>query len=245
VSVYDPAARSAEAGNGPAAVFSLAEGLSETSFALIAVPLPVVADVIDELTRLGYGGTICDIASLKSHLKPALQRARAAGLALTSIHPMFGPGARTLSDQVICVCDCGDAEATRRVEAFFADTAATLVRLSLDEHDRIISYVLGLSHLTNIVLAKVLMESGRTFDQLNRVGSTTFHSQMATTGTVIREDPELYYAIQRLNPFSTDLLSAFQRELATVADWIRNDDRAAFVAMMRAARRWMADDDAG
>jgi chorismate mutase/prephenate dehydrogenase len=234
VSVYDAAEPSE---------LSLAALLDGTSCALIATPLDAIPDAIDELTDIGYGGIVFDIASLKSHLKPAITRARAAGLAVTSVHPMFGPGARTLSDQVICICDCGDADATRRAEAFFADTAATLVRLSLDEHDRVVSYVLGLSHLTNIVFTKVLMSSGMPFEVINRVGSTTFHSQMVTTETVIRENPELYYAIQRLNPFSAELRESFQREFETICGWIREDDARAFREMMQAGKEWIVGDD--
>lgn len=235
VSAYD-AAEPVWAGLGAA--------LEGTSCALIATPLDAVPDAIDQLVAASYDGVAFDIASLKSHLKPAVTRARAAGLRLTSVHPMFGPNARTLSDQVICVCDCGDADATRQVEAFFADTAATLVKLSLDEHDRIVSYVLGLSHLTNIIFTRVLMGSGLPFDAINRVGSTTFHSQMATAETVIQENPELYYAIQKLNPFSTELHESFQRELETISGWLHTGDLQAFREMMQAGRKWVVGDDA-
>ena len=199
--------------------------------------------MIEELAEARYGGVVFDIASLKGHLKPAIARARDAGLAVTSVHPMFGPGARSLADQVICVCDCGCGEATRRVEAFFTDTAATLVKLSLDEHDRIVSYVLALSHLTNLVFAKVLMNSGKTFAELNRVGSTTFHSQMKTTSTVIQENPDLYYSIQRINPFSQELCEALRQSVEDVAGWIRAGDHDAFVRMMQTGRKWMLGDD--
>lgn len=241
VDVYD--ARPNGANGTGAATFEAA--LEGTSCVLIATPLDVVPSIIEQLTEVGYGGVVFDIASLKGHLKPAISGAREAGLALTSIHPMFGPSARTLSDQVICICDCGNAEATRKVEAFFTGTAATLVKLSLDEHDRIVSYVLGLSHLTNLVFTKVLMESGTPFEQLNRVGSTTFHSQMTTTSTVIQENPDLYYAIQRFNPFSAELCESFRRGFETIAGWVRDEDREAFVEMMQAGKQWMLGDDTG
>ena len=240
VSVFDRQTTNDDAANSR----SLETALDGTTCALVAAPLDVVPGIIEQLADVHYDGTVFDIASLKRHLKPAIARARAADLAVTSIHPMFGPGARTLSDQVVCICDCGDSQATQKVEAFFADTAATLVKLSLDEHDRVVSYVLGLSHLTNLVFTKVLMASGKSFDQLNRVGSTTFHSQMVTTSTVIQENPELYYTIQRLNPFTDELYEAFKRELETISGWVRGQQRQAFVEMMQAGRQWMAGDDA-
>ncbi len=233
VRICDPAQRE------PGSAGTLAQATAGADFALVATPLASVPKVIEQLVEGGFDGTIFDVASLKSHLRPAVERARAAGAGITSIHPMFGPSTRTLSDKVICVCDCGDPQATARVEAFFADTAATLVRLGFDQHDRIISYVLGLSHLINLLFAKVLMASGLSYDEIQRVGSTTFHSQMETTATVIRENPDLYYAIQRINPFSAELREAVSRELAELSDWISNDQRQDFVRMMHAARQWM------
>lgn len=257
VSVYDrppavtdaaspttPAGQAAPAAPDFPARRSLEAALDGTSFALIATPLEVVPNIIEQLARTHYDGTVFDIASLKGQLKPAIARAREAGLTLTSIHPMFGPDTRTLSDQVICICDCGDARATRKVEAFFSDTAATIVKLSFDEHDRIVSYVLGLSHLTNLVFTKVLMAGGKRFQEFDMAGSTTFHSQMLTASTVIHENPDLYYAIQRLNPFSGELYESFKRAFETIARWVRDENRQAFVEMMQAGRQWMMANDA-
>jgi len=251
VSIYDtrPTDDNGNTAAGPTAPDpgdrrTLEEAIEGTTCALICTPLDVVPAVIQQFADLHYGGIVFDIASLKGHLKPAITQARAAGLAITSIHPLFGPGASTLTGQVICVCDCGEAQATRKIEAFFTDTAATLVKLSLDEHDRIVSYVLGLSHLTNLVFAKVLMASGKQFKELNNVGSTTYHSQMVTTSTVLQENPDLYYSIQRSNPFGKELCESFKRELETIAGWIRNENREAFVEMMHAGKRWMRGDDA-
>ena len=152
---------------------------------------------------------------------------------------MFGAGARTLSDKVICLCDCGDPEATRRVRGLFEETAATLVALSLDEHDRIISYVLGLSHLVSIVFAHVLAGSGISYAQLCGVGSTTFLSQMKTTESVARENPDLYYAIQRNNPNTAGVYRAFAAGLEHMTRSVLLEDRDSFVAAMERAKIWL------
>ena len=235
VEVYDIASPPVAPGRSA----SLEVALQDVSFALIATPLETVPTIIDKLATARYPGVAFDIASLKGHLKPAIARARDAGLSLTSIHPMFGPTTRALSDQVICVCDCGHSEATRQVRAFFSDTAVTLVDLSLDEHDRIASYVLGLSHLINILFTRVLMRGGDRFETLNRVGSTTFHSQMASSASVIQENPDLYYSIQRLNSFTAQLYEAIGREFEALTQSVLHADRRAFGEMMTQGSRWL------
>lgn len=235
VRVYDTGAQA----DGEDVCRTLAEALNGASVAFVATPLDVVAESIREISRGGFDGVVCDIASLKGPVRNAVSEARRAGACVASIHPMFGPGTRTLCDQVIAFCDCGDAEATARVRGFFSDTAATLVDLSLEEHDRIMSYVLGLSHLVNLLFAGTLAASGRTFEQVQRVGSTTFHAQMATAQTVVGDNPELYYAIQRLNPFTPVLYDTLRRELDALTESVQDGDCKAFIERMHGGRRWV------
>jgi chorismate mutase/prephenate dehydrogenase len=218
---------------------TLVEGLAGTTMAFVAVPLDAVGSTIDEVAAAGYRGLVCDVASLKEHLRPSIDGARAAGVQVTSIHPMFGPGARTLSDKVICVCDCGLPAATERVSSLFRDTAATLVPMSLERHDEIAAYVLGLSHLVNLLFARVLAESGLSYAELAAVGSTTFRSQFATTESVALENPRLYYSIQRANPFSERVYRELERAAADWIGWVERDEREAFGAGMESLREWL------
>ncbi len=218
---------------------SFEEALRDTTCAVISTPLDVVPGTIDRLAAAKYPGLAFDIASLKGHLQNCIVRAVEGGLDFTSIHPMFGPGTQILSDQVICVCDCGRPSATARVGGFFADTAVTLVELSLDDHDRIVSYVLGLSHLINILFARVLMHCGGTLADLNRVGSTTFHAQLATSMRIMQENPELYYSIQRLNPYTPRLYEAVTREWQALTKTVSDGDKGSFVEMMEAGLGWL------
>jgi chorismate mutase/prephenate dehydrogenase len=214
-------------------------GVGGTSIAFLSTPQEAMPALIEGLAESGYRGIVCDIASLKNHLRPAVEHAVASGMAVTSIHPMFGPTVRTLSDRVICVCDCGDPEATSRVAGLFSDTAVTLVPLEFEEHDRIVSYVLGLSHLLNLVFAEVLAQGHVPYGDLDRIGSTTFHAQMTTTRTVVDEDPDLYFAIQRLNPFSSELYETVRDRLTEFTEIVERDDRASFTEIMERSRRWL------
>jgi len=215
---------------------------AECDFIMIATPMRVAPQVIERLAALGTRAVVFDIASIKAPLRDAIGLARDAGVAITSVHPLFGPRCRTLSDKVICLCDCGDADATAHVRRLFEHTAATLVELSLDEHDRTMAWVLGLSHLINILFADVCRRGG-SLVSLSRVGSTTFVAQMKTTFTVVQEDPDLYFDIQRLNPFTQELYDVLTERLDALLQSVRNADDAAFAGMMRAAREWTSDHD--
>ena len=237
VSIYDIRGKS----NDFRSYESLDGGITEASCALIATSLQAVPKIINELTDLRFEGIVFDIASLKGHLKHAIKRAVYEGISITSIHPMFGANTRTLSDKVICFCDCGNEEANSKVEQFFDDTAVSMVRLSLEEHDRAISYVLGLSHILNIIYIRVLMDGGYAYEELKKIASTTYLSQMVTASSVIKENPHLYYEIQNLNPFKEDLFDTLIETTITMADMITEGNKKNFVRIMEKGRDWLGE----
>ena len=218
---------------------TLAEGVKEASFVLIATTLDEVPLVIDSVVELNFKNVVFDVASLKGHLKDSIESARERGVAIASIHPMFGPNARTLADKVICLCDCGVSEANKKIEDLFRDTAASIVKISLDEHDRVISYVLGLSHLINVIFIKSLMHGGYTYNELKNFGSTTFFSQITTAESVLKENPYLYYAIQRLNPFQKDLYDNLKKASDLITKNVMQGNGKEFISIMEKGKQWL------
>jgi chorismate mutase/prephenate dehydrogenase len=220
-------------------VASLAEGLERASCAVISVSLGEVPEIIEKIATSNFNGLVFDIASIKGHLINSMEIARQKGALITSIHPMFGPDARTLSDKVICFCDCGSAEALNRAEAFFQDTAARIVEIDLDTHDKAIAYVLGLSHVINIIFMNVLSNSAFEYADLRDIASTTFLSQMKTAAGVINENPELYYLIQKYNPFKEEIFGQIEKSIATTIECVMQDRQDLFTERMETSRAWL------
>lgn len=222
-------------------IWKLAEAIEGADFALLATPMEATPVLITELAERHYAGVAFDIASLKGPLEEAIRAARVQGLRYASVHPLFGPNTEMLSNRVICICDCGDSEAAARARSLFEDTAATLTTLSFEQHDRIMAQVLGLSHIINIIFTRTLMDAGVSYGELAAIGSTTFHSQMRTTATVMNEDPVLYYAIQRLNPFTPQVYAALSGAVAALTGAVLESRPDEFKRIMDSGREWMGD----
>ncbi|MDD2716147.1 MAG: prephenate dehydrogenase/arogenate dehydrogenase family protein [Candidatus Wallbacteria bacterium] len=218
---------------------SMEEGLENSTCAVLSVSIDATPELIKKITDFKYTGVVFDITSLKALLLEPITEAVRKGIAYTSIHPMFGPNARTLSDKIICFCRCGSSAADRKVEGFFAETSVSRIQLPLLEHDRLAACVLGLSHIINIIFAKTLLNSGFTHAELLKIASTTFISQMVTTESVIRENPELYYSIQKNNPFRSELYDHLSSAVAEVTGTVQDGRREEFVRIMQEARAWM------
>ena len=89
--------------------------------------------------------------------------------------------------------------------------------MSLDDHDRLIAYVLGLSHALNIAFFTALAESGEAAPRLARMSSTTFDAQLDVASRVAQESPELYYEIQSLNDYGAESLEALSQAVERAA----------------------------
>ncbi len=218
---------------------SLVSAVNEASCILLAIPFEIMPEIIEKIIQLAFRGTVFDIASLKDNSKKAIKKALKCGISYTSTHPMFGPKVSTLSDRIICLCDCGNKKATEKVKTFFKDTSATIVEIPLEKHDRIISYVLALSHIINIIFMKTLMDGEYDYSDLKEIASTTFTSQMGTTKEVITENSDLYYAIQNFNPFKNDLYHRLEQAMKYIIGSVLNGKKEDFIKIMEEGKRWI------
>ena len=207
---------------------------------VVAAPLAVSGRILAQLAVLKPKGLVFDIGSLKSPLLDGLKELRAAGCRVTSLHPMYGPDTRLLSGRHLIFCDAGDADATAAAKELFASTMVEQLNMSLEDHDRLIAYVLGLSHALNIAFFTALAESGEAAPRLARLSSTTFDSQLLVSEAVAQDNPHLYFEIQNLNKFGLGPLDALCEAAARIRETVASGDEDAFVDLMHKGREYLA-----
>jgi chorismate mutase/prephenate dehydrogenase len=208
-------------------------------FIVVAAPLGATNTILQQLAQRKPRGVVFDLGSLKSPLRAGLTALRTAAVAVTSLHPMFGPDTELLSGRHVIFIDLGSADALAQARALFAPTMAEQVVMGLDEHDRLIAYVLGLSHALNIAFFTALAESGEAAPRLVQLSSTTFDAQFDIASDVAAESPELYYEIQRLNDFGAESLDALARAVEAVRSAVFSGDQARFTALMRQGHEYV------
>ena len=210
----------------------------DTDLIVLATPLSATAQLLLELAQRAPRGLIFDLGSLKTPLRAGLEALVKAGCRVTSLHPMFGPDTELLSGRHVIFIDLGDQAALKEAQDLFAPTMAERVVMGLDEHDRLIAYVLGLSHALNIAFFTALAESGEAAPRLAQLSSTTFDSQMDVASRVAAESPELYFEIQSLNQYGGESLLALQQAVERLVAAVKTKDGAAFAALMNRGRAY-------
>jgi chorismate mutase / prephenate dehydrogenase len=224
VSLVDPAAPREEDERGR-------ERLGGAELVVVATPPGRTAAAYGEWCEAPPAGVVVDIASIKTPLVEPIRRLQAAGARVASIHPMFGPQAVLLRDADVVICETGDDDATGVVEGLFAPTTAHLVRLPLEEHDRLMADLLSLAHATAIAFALSLPAAE------HPVRSTTFKALERLAATVVRESPDVYYEIQAENPHSAVAVAKLRAALGRLTAVLADGDRAAFGELLTEGRR--------
>jgi chorismate mutase/prephenate dehydrogenase len=207
---------------------------------VVATPIKVSNDILLELAERRPSGVVADLGSLKTPLRSGLTALVRAGCKVSSLHPMFGPNTRLLSDRHVVIIDLGVSEATAYVRGLFESTMASLVTMSIDEHDRLAAYVLGLSHALNLAFFTALARSGELVPRLMNMSSTTFDAQVEVARSVAMDNPKLYFEIQSLNEFGSESLQALHDATKRIMALIENQDEDGFVELMLSGREYVA-----
>ncbi|MEO7208107.1 MAG: prephenate dehydrogenase/arogenate dehydrogenase family protein [Steroidobacteraceae bacterium] len=206
---------------------------------VLATPLSATAELLQVLARRRPRGLVFDLGSLKTPLRAGLEALVKAGCRVTSVHPMFGPDTELLSGRHVIFIDLGDQEALAQAQALFAPTMAERVVMDLDEHDRLIAYVLGLSHALNIAFFTALADSGEAAPRLAKLSSTTFDSQLEVASRVAAESPDLYFEIQSSNAYGNESLLALQKAVERLVDTVKTKNAQEFTAIMSRGRAYL------
>lgn len=235
VKVWDPRGKR----QGYTNVKALAPAAAESDIIVIASPLGACPEELRLVLDAAPKGIVMDFCSVKSHISGTLRLAAASGVKVASVHPMFGPRAATPKGLNVVLCDCGSREATDRAKRLFGGAGAIVSELYLEEHDRIMAYILGLSHMTALMFGTALVSSGKKASELAGVQGTSFNRLSEVAKDVSGESKRVYHDIQALNPHTREMVEAAERALQQLKEASLTTDHDMFISLMESARRQM------
>lgn len=195
---------------------------------VFATPIRATAPLLRRAIDSGTRALVFDVLSVKAPISPLLTQAVRSGLRVTSVHPLFGPSARTLSGRNLLIVSCGVPAADWAARALFARSALTITEVPLDRHDLMIAESLGMSHAVNLLFLATLGANPFSSHELARAASTTFHRQSSLAAAVANEGPDLYLDIQSLNPYSWSMYQELRNALDRLGTVVEQQDRNGF-----------------
>ena len=234
--IADPRSKTADS-----SFYTFEEAGIDYDVIVVATPIAESKKILTKLASKKPTGLVFDIGSLKTPLRQGLKALLDVGCNVTSIHPMFGPDAELLSGKHIIFIDVGNKKAIRQAKELFAATMAEKLDMNIDDHDRLIAYVLGLSHALNIAFFTALAESGEAAPKLAKLSSTTFDAQLLVSSVVANDSPYLYFEIQNLNEYGLDSLNALRHSVERIQKIVDQGNEREFVKLMKRGREYLSN----
>jgi len=209
--------------------------VSDADVVIVSAPLSNIGAVLGQVLDHDPRGLVFDIASVKAPVAPALDRAQQRGLAVASVHPMFGPGVASLEGRDLIVCDAGQPAAARRARRLFHGHGLKIRTMPLAEHDPWIAKTMGLAHFASLAVASTLARSGISSRDLDGAASTSFRRLLDLVHPILDQAPALTRAIQAENPEAAGVAAMLAREVARWMDLVKSPE--AFARELAATRR--------
>jgi len=229
---------------GIPAASSNIEAVKQADVVVISVPIDMFETVVKEIAPyITDRHTVIDICSLKSMPVEVMHNYIKRGVVL-GMHPVFGPGAKSLANQNFVLTPTNPAERklAGKVRTYLDGKGAHVSLISPQEHDEIMSVVLGLAHFIAIVSADTLLSFDK-FADMKKIGGTTFKVLYTLVESVISEDPRLYATLQMHFPDIARVEGLFLQNAALWADMVKTKDAQGFAKRMSALREKLEKTD--
>jgi len=220
------------------------EAVRQADVIIISVPPDNFESVVKEIApSISQKHLVLDVTSLKTKPVEIMHRYIKNG-SILGTHPVFGPGARNVVNQNFVLTPTNEKETALagRIKQYLEKRKANVSIISPQEHDRMMSVVLGLAHFIAIVSADTLLSFGN-FEEMKKIGGTTFKVLYTLIESVISEDPELYASLQMSFPDIRQVESLFQSNAKIWADMVEANDPQGFAAKMNSLKQKMEKSD--
>jgi prephenate dehydrogenase len=167
--------------------------LYNADIVIVSVPVAVTRDVIRKTVKhMRKESTLVEIASIKAGIHEEMIEASRSGIEAVSLHPMFGPSVKDLTEKTVAVVPVVDADKESEV-AFMLFPGATLVEVELAQHDKLMAHILSVPYLVNMALAASMENVDLSL--LKQLSGTSFALQYTLVQSVAGETTSLVHAL--------------------------------------------------
>ena len=172
---------------------SLVGAILKADYVVLCTPTRRTPEIIRLIAKEMKKGTyLIEISSEKSKVVSSLSK-MPDKINPICIHPMFGPGIKTIKNQNIISVPIKDAKKELTVAKTLFD-GANFVTIDAIEHDKKIAVILGLTHLMNLVFANIISKDEKML-LTEKMSGTTFRVQKTLAESIMTETPELIETI--------------------------------------------------
>lgn len=216
--------------------------LSNKDLVLLAVPIDDTDATIQRLSGLSADTLLADITSVKH--QPLQQMLKVHSGPVIGLHPMFGPGQSHMARQLLLYTTGRSPEAADWLLRQFRQWGCYTESLDAEQHDAIMSTVQGLRHFVSFIAGWQLMVNGQSLDELLRVSSPIYRTELALIGRLFAQKPELYVDIWLKGEQTQSVLNAFGDCFKQAESWVINGERTQLINQFKQIAEYFSHSNA-
>jgi prephenate dehydrogenase len=222
------------------------EAVQSADAVILSVPIDSFESIAKEIAvAVRPGQYIFDVASIKARPVDIMHK-NFGGCRVLGTHPMFGPGATSVSGQriVLTPTNAEEQELAGIIRRYIEERGAKVAIMSPAEHDELMAIVLGLSHFIALVSADTLLELGK-LKEAEAVSGTSYRLLLTLAEAVVTENPEFYASLQMNLPGIAKIEQIFLAKADSWLDLVRHGDRENFALRMSYLKSKFSEEDPG
>lgn len=207
---------------------------------IVTVPIRSTTQVIEKLgPHVEPDTLLADFTSHKSEPVAAMLAAHEGPV--LGLHPMHGPDVQDLSKQLMVVCPGRDPEAGAWLTKQVALWGMRITEIDASGHDEGMNLVQGLRHFLALMHGSFLDRLGVQPGTILDLSSPIYRAELMMTGRLFAQNPELYADIVLSDESRRAMLLDFLEHHGRLAELVRNDDKAGFVAEFDRVKDFFGD----
>jgi len=210
------------------------ERIRGAALVLVAVPIQHCCEVITALPALPDGCVLADITSIKRAPLQAMLATHAGPV--VGLHPMFGPDAGNLANQLVVVCPGRDAGRCQWLLDQLQAWGAELGEETPESHDQAMQLIQAMRHFTTIAYGRFLQREQADLDRLLRLSSPIYRLELGMVGRLFAQDPALYADIMLQAEDLPALVEHYRDALDELLIQLRSGRREALIDAFGEAR---------
>jgi prephenate dehydrogenase len=214
--------------------------MARADIVVFAVPLHLTVEIIRELAPLARSSQLLiDLTSLK--VLPVKQML-ASNASVLGLHPMFGGRYSSFEGQTLVACPVRIKPSHwMLLRTLFESRGMHVKEATPEEHDRMMSIIQVLFHMTTMLTGRVMRELGVDIFETLDYTSPSYRLEITILGRIFAQSSALYSAITQMNPYTASIIRELREGLACYQEWYDDKRLDAFMKDFEKSARHLGD----
>ena len=220
------------------------EAVKDADQILLCVSINAIEEVVKAISSaLQPDQVVMDICSIKeTPVKIMHQYIR--GAIVLGTHPVFGPGSKGVKHKAFILTPTNDREHefAEKFKTWLEQEEAHVFVMTPQEHDELMSVVLGLPHFLGLAACETLLEQ-KNLSETKKVAGTTYRMLFTLAEATALETPDLYASLQTNLPELGKIEDLF---MAKAEEWVnltKKGDSKAIIDRMKQLKKKLEKTD--